>query len=74
MIGIYLGIIIFFTGVIMTVFINRNAEVPMSGDFWDMPIKIKFGIISIILGILLFCASIIFMLIINPVEFLRYLN
>lgn len=56
----------------MTLFMNRNVEVPMSGDFWDMPIRIKIGIIFLILGILLFGVSIIFMLITNPVEFLGY--
>lgn len=55
----------------MTLFINRNVQVPMNGDFWDMPIRIKIGILFIIFGILLVCASVMFMLITNPVDFLR---
>lgn len=71
MIGIYLGSIIFVIGAVMTLFINRNVQVPMNGDFWDMPIRIKIGILFIIFGILLVCASVMFMLITNPVDFLR---
>ncbi len=70
MVGVYLGVIIFVTGAIMT-FINRNVEVPMSSDFWDMPTKIKIGILLFVFGVLLFCASVLLMLIINPVELLR---
>lgn len=33
MIGIYLGIIFLFTGMIITFLINKNTKVPMSGDF-----------------------------------------
>lgn len=71
MIGIYLGAIMFLIGAIMTLFVNRNIEVSMSGDFWDMPKRIKIGIIITILGVLLFCVSILFMLITNPIELLR---
>lgn len=71
MIGIYLGSIIFVIGAVMTLFINRNVQVPMSGDFWDMSMRIKIGILFIIFGILLVCASVMFMLITNPVDFLR---
>lgn len=71
MIGIYLGIIIFFIGVIMTLFINKNVKAPMGGDFWDMPTRIKIGILFVILGILLVCASIIFILLTNPMKFLN---
>lgn len=70
MIGIYLGSIIFVIGAVMTLFINRNVQVSMSGDFWDMPMRIKIGILFIIFGILLVCASVMFMLITNPVDFL----
>ena len=71
MIGVYLGAIMFLIGTIMTLFVNRNVKVPIDGYFGDMPIRIKIGIIITILGILLFCASIIFMLITNPIELLR---
>lgn len=71
MIGIYLGIIIFIIGIIMTLFINRNEQVSMNGDFFDMPKRIKIGILFIIFGILSLCASVMFMLITNPVDFLR---
>ena len=56
---------------LMNLFVNRNIEVSMSGDFWDMPKRIKIGIIITILGVLLFCVSILFMLITNPIELLR---
>ena len=71
MIGIYLGSIIFIIGAVMKLFINRNVQVPMNGDFWDIPMRIKIGILFIIFGILLVCASVMFMLITNPVDFLR---
>lgn len=71
MIGVYLGIIILFVGAIMTLFLNRNVKVPMGGDFGDMPIRIKTGILFVIFGILLLCASIIFVLITNPMELLN---
>ena len=74
MIGIYLGIIIFMIGVVMTLFINRNEQASMNGDFWDMSKKIKIGILFIIFGILLLCASVMFMLITNPVDFLNVMN
>ena len=72
MIGIYSSIILFFIGVIITLIVNGNVEVPMSSDFFDMPKRIKIGILFIIFGILLLCASIIFMLITNPIELLRH--
>lgn len=68
MIGIYLGAIIFFVGAIMTLVINRKVEVSLHGDFWDMPTRIKIGILLLILGILLFCASVVFVLINIPME------
>lgn len=71
MIGIYLGIIIFFVGAIMTLVINSNVKVSMHGDFWDMPARIKIGILLLIGGILLSCASVMFMLINNPMEFFK---
>lgn len=74
MIGIYLGIIIFMIGAVMTLFINRNEQASMNGDFWDMPKKIKIGILFIIFGILLLCASVMFMFITNPVDFLNVMN
>lgn len=70
MIGIYLGIIILIIGGVMTLFINRNVKVPMNADFWDMPVRIKIGILFIIFGILLSCGSVMFMLITNPVYYL----
>lgn len=73
MIGFYIGISIFITGTFINV-INRNAKVSMSGDFWDMPMKIKIGILLICFGILLSCGSVMFELITNPVDFLRQLN
>ena len=74
MIGIYLGIIIFVIGVFMALVINRNVKVPMSDDFWDMPTKIKIGMLFIIFGILLLCVSVLFMLIANPVDFFLAIN
>lgn len=69
--GIYLGVIVFLVGAIMTIVINRNIEVPMSGDFWDMPTRVKIGILLLILGVLLACTSVIFLLITNPMELLN---
>lgn len=66
-----LGLIIFYVGAIMTLIINRNVKVNMNDDFWDMPTRIKIGIILSILGILIICASIMFMLINNPVGLLH---
>lgn len=71
MIGVYIGIFLFITGFIMTFFVNRNVKVPISNDFWDMPARIKIGILCLIIGILLICASIMFMLITDPVKLLR---
>lgn len=33
MIGIYLGIIVFLIGAIITLLVNRNVKVPIDGDF-----------------------------------------
>ena len=71
MTGIYLGTIIFFIGAIMTIIINRNVEVPMGGDFWDMPTRVKSGILLLVLGILLVCGSVMFLLLTNPIELLN---
>lgn len=49
MTGIYLGTIIFFLGAIMTIVINKNVKVPMGGDFWDMPTRVKIGILLLVL-------------------------
>lgn len=69
MFGIYLGIMIFFAGTVW-ILINRKTECPMNGDFWDVPIRIKIGILSVISGILIMCASILFMVITNPMALL----
>lgn len=71
MIGVYIGIFLFVTGLIMNFFVNRNVKVPISNDFWDMPTRVKIGILCPIIGILLICASVMFMLITDPVKFLR---
>ena len=71
MIGIWIGIIIFIIGVVMELIINRNVQVPMGGDFWDMPIRIKIGMLFIIFGILLVCVSVMFKFITDPIDFLR---
>ena len=70
MIGIYLGIFIFVVGSIITLVVNGNVEVPISNDFFDMPIRIKIGIALILLGILMVCASVIFTLVTNPAKLL----
>ena len=71
MTGIYLGTIIFFWGAIMTIVINKNVKVPMGGDFWDMPTRVKIGILLLVFGILLVVSSVVFMLITNPIELLN---
>lgn len=71
MIGVYIGLFLFFTGFVMTFFLNRNVKVPISNDFWDMPARVKISVLCLIIGILLICASIMFMLITDPVKFLR---
>lgn len=71
MIGMYVGLGSFCVGAILTLIINRNVKVPIEGDFYDMPLRIKVGIVMVIVGILLFCASIMFMLVEDPYELLR---
>lgn len=71
MTGIYLGTIIFFLGAIMTIVINKNVKVSMGGDFWDMPTRVKIGILLLVFGILLAVSSVMFMLITNPIELLN---
>lgn len=68
MIGIYSGTILFIIGLIMTMILNRNAQVSMSGDFHDMPFRVKLGIILVVFGILLICISVMYVLITNPLE------
>lgn len=48
------SMILFIGGAVYTLIINANTQVSMNGDFWDMPLKIKLGIISFIVGALLF--------------------
>lgn len=49
-----ISLILTFGGTFYTLIINRNTMVSMNGDFWDMPLKIKLSIISILLGIVIF--------------------
>lgn len=58
----------------MTLLINRNVNVLIEGDFWDMPIRIKIGILSIIFGVLLVCICTICMLIMDPVGLLSRIS
>ena len=58
----------------MTLLINRNVNVLIDGDFWDMPIRIKIGILSIIFGVLLVCISTMYMLIADPIGFLSRIS
>ena len=71
MIGIYIGIIMFYIGAILTLIMNRKVQVSMGGDFWDMPLKIKIGILMILIGVIVFCISILFMLMYSPFELLN---
>ena len=72
MIGIYVGTVLFAFGCIITFLINRNTNVPYSNDFWDMPLRIKIGILAIIAGILIICASVLYLLITQPEILLQY--
>lgn len=72
MIGIYAGTVLFTFGCIITFLINRNINVPYSNDFWDMPLRIKIGILAIIAGILIICASVLYLLITQPEILLQY--
>lgn len=58
----------------MTLLINRNVKAPIDGDFWDMPIRIKIGILFIVFGVLLAFISTMYMLIADPVGFLSQMN
>ena len=71
MIGMYLGTVLFLIGAFITLVVNRNVEVSMSDDFWDLPVRVRIGILFIVLGILLFCIIILGMLVTNPVGLLR---
>lgn len=71
MTGVYIGLIMFCIGTIITSILNRNVKVPISNDFWDMPIRIKIGILLVIVGILLICISIMYVLISNPLSLLK---
>lgn len=71
MIGLYIGMVMLIAGAFIHIVMNRNVEVSASGDFWDMPARVKIAIISIIFGILLVCASIMYMLITDPIELLK---
>ncbi len=71
MLGLYIGIGIIIIGGFMHIVMNRNVEVPASGDFCDMPVRIKVAIIFFIIGVLLVCASVMFMLITDPVGYLK---
>ena len=71
MIGIYIGVFIFIVGSILTLIINRNVKVPIGGDFWDMPLRIKIGIFMILIGVIIFCISTLFMLVYSPFELLN---
>lgn len=71
MIGMYLGTVLFLIGAFITLVVNRNIKVSMSDDFWDLPVRVRIGVLFIVLGILLFCISILGMLITNPVGLLR---
>lgn len=71
MLGFYIGVIMLVVGAFMHIIMNRNVEVSVTGDFWDMPLRIKIAILSIIFGILLICASVMYVLIIDPMILLR---
>lgn len=70
--GIYTGIFLLVVGAFMTIFLNRNVKVPMSGDWDMMPMRVKVGIVLVILGVLLTCISIGMGLVLDPVSMLRH--
>lgn len=74
MLFFYLGLILFIIGVILTTIINRNVEVPIDGDFFDMPNRIKIGILFVIIGGVIICISIFAILIIDPTSILIHKN
>lgn len=71
MIGLYIGMVMLNVGAFIHIVMNRNVEVSASADFWDMPARVKIAIISIIFGILLVCASIMYMLITDLIGLLK---
>lgn len=68
--GIYTGIFLLVVGAFMTIFLNRNVKVPISGDWDMMPMRIKVGIVLVILGVLLTCISIGIGLVLDPLTLL----
>lgn len=70
--GIYTGIFLLVVGAFMTIFLNRNVKVPISGDWEMMPMRIKVGIVLVILGVLLTCISTGMGLVLDPVSMLRH--
>ena len=74
MLFFYLGFIMFVIGVILTTIINRNVEVPIDGDFFDMPIRVIIGILFIVVGGVIACISIFAILIIDPTSILMNKN
>lgn len=70
--GIYTGIFLLVVGAFMTIFLNRNVKVPISGDWEMMPMRIKVGIVLVILGVLLTCISTGMGLVLDLVSMLRH--
>lgn len=67
---IYAGVCLFVIGFVLFLACFR-MKVPFSNSLSDMPIRIQISVYTMVLGILIVCASVMYALVTDPIILLR---
>lgn len=67
---IYAGVCLFVIGFVLFLACSR-MKVPFSNSLSDMPMRIQISVYTMILGILIICVSVMYVLVTDPMILLR---
>lgn len=70
MVVIYAGVCLFVIGFVLFLACSR-MKVPFSNSLSDMPMRIQISVYTMVLGILIICASVMYVLVTDPMILLR---
>ena len=68
---VYAGVCLFAIGFVLFLACSR-MKVPFSNSLSDMPMQIKISVYAMILGILIICAGVMYILVTEPMILLRW--
>lgn len=67
---VYVGVYLFAIGFVLFLTCSQ-MKVPFSSSLSDMPIRIQISVYAMVLGILVICAGVMYVLVMDPMILLR---